>query len=188
MAVWTNQKHVELAEYLGCDLAQVEAAFDMLTDFKLWAAARSEDGTARAEKAELGKIADELDTVIRRIEACPPSVVEQIDRQGLPTPIKLTELRDHFLLQADVAAHFTHAEGYPATKGRKERARIIADCVANLFVATGRPIGKGTSQSDGEPSSPYGKAVKKALEIYGIDANWRQPAIAAAERARQNTN
>ncbi|MBN9889682.1 hypothetical protein [Salipiger abyssi] len=163
----TDSRHEDLAAFIGCTVADVETAFGDLFGFALWAAERSETGVAKKEATNLRAIADELDKV-------PGS--------------DLSDMRDELQMRAKAAEHFTDNRAYPATKGRRERARVIACAVARVFVATGRNIGKGTSQNDaGEPTSKYGQAVKQALELYGIRANWRQPAKDAAAQY-SNTN
>jgi hypothetical protein len=182
----TDSRHKELADFVGCTVEDVETAFSPFFGFGMWAAKRSETGEAKEEAAALNAIADEMDKLIRRISAY-KGVYSQT-MEGLPTANDLCALRDHYRREAKIAAHFTDAQAYPATKGRKEQARIVAEAVARLYVATGRTIGKGTSQLEGDPTSKFGKTVKKALEIYGVDANWRQPAKDAASQAQGNTN
>lgn len=155
-----DSRHKALAEFIGCTLADVETAFGNLLGFALWAAERSESGAAKKDAAELRAIADALDKV--------PAA-------------DLSDMREEVRLRAKAAEHFTDPRAYPATKGRKERARVVARAVARIFAATGRNLGKGTSQNDaGEPTSKFGQAVRQAFEIYGIDANWKQPAKDAA--------
>lgn len=186
----TDSKHEDLAAFVGCTAADVEAAFGNLAGFALWAANRSRTGAAREDAKALQAIADDLDKAIRRIEALPEHDGGEfiMPMDGLPTPGDLCRLRTHFRSQAAVAAHFTHPDAYPSPKGRSEQARVIAEAVARLFVATGRTVGKGTSQLDGEPTSKYGQAVKKALDLYGVRANWRQPAKDGAASVQANTN
>lgn len=162
-----DSRHEALAEAIGCTVADVEAAFGNLFGFALWAAERSESGAAEKDAAELHAIADALDKA----------------------PLfDLSDMRDEVRLRAKAAEHFTDPRAYPATKGRKERARVVAYAVARIFAATGRNIGKGTSQNDaGEPTSKFGQAVQQAFKIYGIEANWKQPAKdAAAEYSNTN--
>lgn len=163
-----DSRHEALAEAIGCTVADVEAAFGNLFGFALWAAERSESGAATREARKLRQWAAELDADT--------------------SPFDLSEARNALLFTAGVAEHFTDPRAYPATTSRKERARVVAHAVARVFAATGRNIGKGTSQNDaGEPTSKFGQAVQQAFEIYGIEANWKQPAKdAAAEYGNTN--
>lgn len=156
-----------IAKFVGCNVSEVEAAFGNMFAFALWGAERSENGVARQEAKELRSVASALGTA------------ESFD---------LSEMRDELLFNANVAEHFTDPKAYPATKGRKERARVIADGVARLFANTGRSIGIGKDPYSGEPSTPFGRAVQHALSAFDIQANWYQPAQSAAKRARSNTN
>jgi|GEM_PF-5227561 len=159
----TDSRHKDLAAYIGCTVADVEGAFGDLLGFALWAAERSETGLAKKEAARLHRIADELDVV-------PGS--------------DLSDMRDEVRTRAKAAEHFTDHRAYPATKGRKERARVIACAVARVFTATGRSIGLGKDAYTREPSTPFGRAVKEALAIYGIQCGWYRPAEHAAKLTR----
>ncbi|MEX1233435.1 MAG: hypothetical protein WEB56_00435 [Roseovarius sp.] len=156
----------KVAAFVGCDVSEVEAAFGNMFAFALWAAERSESGDARKEAKALRVAAE-------KFEAAFPN---------------LTEIRDDMLREAAVAEHFTNPQAYPATKGRKERARVIADGIARLFAKGGRNIGIGKDPYSGDPSTPFGRAVQHALATFEIEANWYQPAQSAAKRARSNTN
>jgi len=163
----TDSRHEALAAHIGCTVADVEAAFGNLLGFALWAAKRSETGIAKREAKNMRRLARKLD--------------------GESSGFDLTDARDDLLFKANVAEHFTDRRAYPATKGRNERARVVAYAVARVFVATERNIGKGTSQLNGDPTSKFGQAVKQALEIYGIQDGWRGPAKeAAAEYGNTN--
>ncbi|WP_165571107.1 hypothetical protein [Paracoccus nototheniae] len=155
-----------VAAFVGCKVPEVEAAFGKMFAFALWAAERSESGDARKEAKALRDAA-------AKFKAAFPH---------------LTEIHDDMLREAAVAEHFTDPKAYPGTKGRKERARIIADGIARLFANTGRNIGIGKSPYSGDPSTPFGRAVQHALATFEIEANWYQPAHSAAKRARCNTN
>lgn len=157
-----DDRIAKIAKHVGCSVPEVEAAFGILLNFNLWAAERSESGEARQEAKDLRRYAE-------RFSAKFPD---------------LTDIRDEILAEAAVAAHFTDARAYPATKGRKERARFIANAVARLFVATGRSVGVGKSAYDGQPSTAFGRAVQYALAVFEVEADWYQP----AKDARDNTN
>lgn len=157
----------KVAAFVGCDVSEVEAAFGNMFAFALWAAERSESGEAKQEAKELRRLAAVLDTA-----------------KGLD----LTEMRDELLANAVVAEHFTNQKAYPATRGRKERARVIADGIARLFANGGRNIGIGKDPYSGDPSTPFGRAVQHALATFEVEANWFRPAEDAAKRARSNTN
>lgn len=157
----------KVAAFVGCDVSEVEAAFGNMFAFALWAAERSESGDARKEAKELRRLAAVLDAA-----------------KGLD----LSEMRDELLANAVVAEHFTNPKAYPATKDRNERARVIADGIARLFIKGGRSIGIGKDNYSGEPSTPFGRAVQHALAVFEIEANWFRPAEGAAKRSRSNTN
>jgi hypothetical protein len=160
----TDSRHEALAAYIGCTVTDVEAAFGDLLGFALWAAERSETGVAKRNAKNLRRFAQKLD--------------------GDASGFDLTDARDDLLFKASVAEHFTAPEAYPATKGRNERARVIASAVARVFAASGRNIGLGRSAHTGEPSTPFGRAVREALALYDVDCGWFRPAEYAANRAR----
>ena len=140
-----DSRHEALAEAIGCTVADVEAAFGNLFGIALWAAERSESRAAEKDAAELHAIADALDKA----------------------PLfDLSDMRDEVRLRAKAAEHFTDPRAYPATKGRKERARVVAYAVARVFAATGRNIGKGTSQNDaGEPCAHHVDPATDSMNI-----------------------
>jgi len=160
----TDSRHEALAAHVGCNATEVEAAFGNLIGFALWAAERSETGAAKREARNLRRLAAKLDDDTSAFD--------------------LSEARDDLLFKAGVAEHFAGPQAYPATKGRNERARVIACAVARLFAATGRNIGLGKDAYTGEPSTLFGRAVKEALAIYGVESGWYRP----AEHAVRNTN
>ena len=160
-----DPRHEAIAKEIGCTVADVQAAFGNLLGFNLWAAERSETGTAKRDAKKLRRLAAKL--------------------EGDTLPFDLTEARDDLLFKANVAEHVTDKRAYPATKGRKERARIIASAVARVFTVTGLNIGLGKDPyNTREPSTPFGRAVKEALAIYEIQCGWYRPAEYAAKLAR----
>lgn len=159
-----DPKHKAIAEFIGCELAELQAAFGNLIDFNLSMAERSETGNAKRDAKNLRRLAAKL--------------------ENDTSPFDLSEARDDLLFKASVAEHFARPEGYPATKGRNERARVIACAIARVFVATGRSIGLGKDAYTGEPSTPFGRAVKQALAVYEIQSGWYRPAEHAAKLAR----
>lgn len=162
----TDSRHKDLAAFIGCEATDVEAAFGNLFGFAMWAAERSETGEAKRDAAKLRRMAAELDEY---------------------SNADFSDMRDELLMRAKAAEQFTVPRAYPATKGRKEQARVIADAVARVFVAKGLHIGYGKKPDSPEPSGPFGRAVQFALTLYAIDAHWFGPAKEAAYRAR-NTN
>lgn len=157
-----DERIAKVAAHVGCSVADAEAAFGMLLNFNLCAAERSETGQAKAEGKKLRNEAAKFSAKFPH----------------------LTDIRDAIIEEAQVAEHFTDARAYPATKGRNERARIVAFAIARLFRSTGRNIGMGKSDIDGSPSTPFCRAVQHGLEAFGINAHWYQP----AKDARDNTN
>jgi hypothetical protein len=116
-----DQRHIDLhaalAPIIPCTLDDVADAFNPLAlNFNLWAAERSETGTAKKEAAHLRKLANELHRVPGQ---------------------DLSHMRDELLARASAAEHFTHRKAYPTTPNRKNRARAVAQCVARLFDAKG---------------------------------------------------
>lgn len=161
----TDPRHEALAKEIGCTVADVEAAFGNLIGFALWAAERSETGKAKREAKNLRNLAKKMDADTSAFD--------------------LSAARDDLLSKASIAEHFTAPQAYPATKGRNERARVIACAVARVFTATGRNIGLGKDPyNTREPSTPFGRAVKEALSLYGIEDGWYRPAEHAAKLAR----
>ena len=78
------------------------------------------------------------------------------------------------------------------------KANTVAKFVASVFLATNRPVGFGTKPSDsGEPSTPFGRAVRDALEIFRVYrkptaphltpkiAHWKRPAERAAKGCKK---
>lgn len=160
-----DPKHEALAEHIGCEVADVENEFSyLLVDFHLEKAKRSEDGKIRRDADYLLSLAEMMD--------CAPGM-------------DLTNTSEQVRQQAKAEGWVLRT--FPANNGRNERARIIAYAVARVFVATGYAVGKGTAQVDGEPTSKYGRAVQKALNLYGIKDGWRGPAKDAAALVN-NTN
>lgn len=129
-----------------------------------WAAERSETGVAKRNAKNLRRLAQKHD--------------------GDALGFDLSDARDDLLFKASVAEHFTGPEAFPATKGRNERARVVARAVARVFAATGRSIGLGKDAYTGEPSTPFGRAVKEALAVYEIESGWYRPAEHAAKLTR----
>jgi hypothetical protein len=156
-------RFASIAAFVVCDVSEVEAAFGQMFAFNLWAAERSENGQAKQEAKELRRMAEVL---------------------GNAKHSDLSDMRDELLFNANVAEHFTDQKAYPATRGRNERARVVANGVARLFANTGRNIGVGKDQYSGGPSTPFGRAVQHALSAFEINVHWYQP----AKDARDNTN
>lgn len=169
----TDQRHVDLhaalAPIIPCTLDDVANAFNPLAlDFNLWAAERSETGAAKKEAAQLRKLAKELDRVPGH---------------------DLSLMRDELLARASAAEHFTHPKAPPDNTNRRNRARVVAECVAILFQAKGANLGAGMrGDGSGEPSGPYGRAVKAALSVFDMNENWFQPAKDAKKRVLDNNN
>ena len=78
------------------------------------------------------------------------------------------------------------------------KANTGAKFVASVFLATIRSVGFGTKPSDsGEPSTPFGRAVRDALEIFRVYrkppaphltpeiAHWKRPAERAAKGCKK---
>ena len=78
------------------------------------------------------------------------------------------------------------------------KANTVAKFVASVFLATNRSVGFGTKPSDsGEPSTPFGRAVRDALEIFRVYrkptaphltpkiAHWKRPAERAAKGCKK---
>jgi hypothetical protein len=65
----------------------------------------------------------------------------------------------------------------PAEGGKNLAAHFVAEFVFKTYKSTGRKITFG--ENDGQPSTAYGRSVKNALSITGVQADWKGPAKAA---------
>ena len=105
----------------------------------------------------------------------------------------------HLEEQLELMISFGEAKMREETSGTRaiKRAYEVARFVAELFVVDGRYVGYGVQPLDGnEPSTPFGRAVKKALSIFEVYetpnntiseitiVNWRSPAARIAAEHR----
>lgn len=67
-------------------------------------------------------------------------------------------------------------------RNRNAQAHLTAMGVARIFERLGREITFGQLPNGTGPSTPFGRAVQKAFELLGIEANWRRPAEAARQK------
>lgn len=183
--------HAALAAIISCTFAEVATTFDNLFENKRRLAERADTRATQKDTAELRAIADDLDKAIRRAENLQKDsgAAFVLSTGRLPTLDDLRHMRDHLRGYVDLVADSHVSKTYPATKGRKEQARVVAKAVALLFAAKGEPIGTGKrgDVKGGEPSGPFGRAVKAALVVFEIDADWFRPAKDAAAQF-DNTN
>jgi len=75
----------------------------------------------------------------------------------------------------------------PNSSGRNDKAHALANMTIRIFKMSGWNVSFGTDPVSGDPNTNYGKAVKKALEIFDarssnvrndtLIANWKSPAL-----------
>lgn len=86
-----------------------------------------------------------------------------------------------------VAGTYHHGVwAYRPSRGRKDDARYLAGEVARVFDLHGLSVGYGNDPIvDGEPSTPFCKAVKFGIEVFGLSGGWRMPAKWVCDERRK---
>lgn len=170
-----------VAHFVGCSVEDVTRAFGNIPDFTIWNATRVRSGSARLETAKIEEAASLLIRARNLLIELPAACKVDMSGNDLELEAKISEVIDRLQVQAAISE--TPLTNF-SPEGRKNlAAHWVAERIAVLFRITKRNIGFGLD--GGFPSTPFGKAVDHAFAVFGIDADWRQPAKAAAQKARQ---
>ena len=183
----------EFADHIQCD---PELAQELYFEHKVSEALDNE------QKASMGRELSTLQIVSNNLDraakACKTlSIYDDVLRnalriQGLNLEKQIDELNNTL---KDNIAFFNSSIGKDTSGTSSDhKANTVANFVAAVFAALDRPVSFGTKANDsGEPSTPFGRAVRDALVIFKVYrkptaphlvpeiAHWKRPAERAAK-------
>jgi len=187
----------EFAEHINCD---PQLAQDLFFQHKVSMALDNEQKSSLRQELEamhnISKTLDKAAKAASRIPAECDQLQTTLKIQGLDLKKQVFELND--TLKRHIA--FFEASFADETSGTSsnQKANIVAEFVAAVFLATNRSLVYGTQPNNTrEPSTPFGKAVQAALSIFKVYqrpeaphlkpkiAHWKRPAKRAAKNCQR---
>lgn len=174
----SDPRLVSIAKFVDCNIEDVETSFGNLIDFNIHNAMRSTSGKSTKDQKDLARIVTTMERLLDQIDGRPDWETEQLEGKGVPTKNDLQRLCDHYRSEAVIAGFSLKV--FPSNRGKNWRAYLIAERVATLFNNTDRKIGFGQNDEH-KPSTPFGKTVEHALEVFGFHEHWRNPTKEVAQ-------
>ncbi|MDB3929653.1 hypothetical protein N9413_10725, partial [Paracoccaceae bacterium] len=185
------------AEHIQCD---PELAQELYFKHKVTEALDNEQkASVRRELSALQLVSNNLDRAAKAFNGLSlqdDHLRNTLRIQGLDLQKQIEDLNKS--LKDDIAFFKASiAEGTSGTAS-DHKANKVAEFVASVFLEIDRPVSFGTTANDsGEPSTPFGKAVRAALAIFKVYrgptaphltpeiAHWKRPAERAAKGCQE---
>lgn len=165
-----DQRCIWLAEYLGCEPILVQTAYENSGAISLLdriAVTELNKDIQRLERAAklISKAIEELDKL---------SIDEQLS-QNISGTVIINDLNKISpVLDTIIHSRKTLKSENSNNGGKNELAHAIATMTLEIFENANWPITFGVNDATGKPTTDYGKAVVKALEIFDVKSD-RKP-------------
>lgn len=169
----TNEAYKRLATRLGCKKSLVKEVFGSLPS--PYYSNRPRVKQTLAEKKSILKLANLATRFANETSSLNSKYVNALVARHLDIT-ELENLARKFQVLGDIPPE-APINRKPSKGGKNWAAYEVALGIAELFVRLRRPITFG--QTDGQPSTDFGRCVEASFEIFEIEANWRDPARSA---------
>ena len=182
MSLEIDQRCIWLSQYLNCDAELVQTAYQISGAIKALDAqdnAQLRIDTEKLQSAEkyLQKTVTELHGISENEKLTQTLLNKNITKEAENLLSKLSEI---------VTSREFLAKENTAKGGKNIKAHKIAYMVLHIFLKRGWNIRYGVCPNTGEPTTNFGKAVQKALQLFDTQsirnessryANWQAPTL-----------
>jgi len=161
---------LEIASEIGCSVEVVKSAGYFL-EIVEWNKSETLLKFVNTEKILVSAM-DHFLKAVSHLDQLDCQISEELQKEGsIPD---LDTLMAQLIGIKHAINFFAEFRTIPRTGGKNLAAYLVGDVVANIYRMIDRPVTFG--QTDGAPSTPFGRSVQHALSVTGISADWRGPA------------